>query len=154
MLNKKSKKEEQIIMILEPVLKEMGYELVDLNFKKEPVWILRIFIDKENGITLEDCEKASRFLGDILDGNNFINEHYNLEVSSPGINRPLTRKEDFIKYAGKKILIQLKEPYLDRKNFKGILKGITENIVDISESDSITYNIPFDLIFKAKLDII
>jgi len=154
MFSKKSKTEKEIIMILEPVLKEMGYELVDLNFKKEKNWILRIFIDNDNGITLDDCEKASRFIGDILDGNNLINTHYNLELSSPGINRPLTREEDFIKYAGKKVFIQLKEQYINRKNFKGIIKGIIENNVEIEENESNTYNIPLNLIFKARLDII
>jgi ribosome maturation factor RimP len=154
MLNNKSKTEKEIIRLAEPVLTEMGYELIDLSYKKEPGWVLRLFIDKENGITLENCESVSRLIGDMLDANNLIGERYNFEVSSPGINRPLTKKEDFTRFAGNKIILQLKQPYADRKNFKGILKGITDNNVEIAESDSSTYNIPFDLISKARMDII
>lgn len=154
MLNQKTKIEKELIKLAEPVLKEMGYELVDLNFKKERGWILRFFIDKDNGVSLEDCENASRLIGDILDAKNLIKEHYNLEVSSPGINRPLTKKEDFIKFSGNKVVLQLKQTYMERKNFKGILKGISDDNVKILEIDSKTYNIPFEFIFKAKLDII
>ena len=84
--------------MLKPVVERMGYEMVDIEFVKEgPNWYLRAFVDKDGGVTIDDCELISKELEKVLDENDPIEQAYFLEISSPGIDRPLKKKEDFIK---------------------------------------------------------
>ena len=100
--------EKRIEELIQPTVTEMGYELVDVEFVKEgPNWYLRIFIDKEGGVTIDDCEAVSKTLEKIFDEKDPIEQAYFLEISSPGIDRPLKKKEDFIKYNGEMVDVKL-----------------------------------------------
>lgn len=146
--------EERLTTLLTPIIDNSGYELVDLALLKTPGGLtLRILLDKNGGVTLADCEKISRIVGDILDIHDPIPEHYVLEVSSPGINRPLTKEADFQRFAGQKAYIETQIPISGRKRYKGLLVGIENKTVIISV-DQIDYRIPIEYIKKARLDIL
>ncbi|MFC1891375.1 ribosome maturation factor RimP [Thermodesulfobacteriota bacterium] len=114
---------DQIISLAEPILDEMGFELVDVEYLSEHGrWILRLYIDKTGGITVGDCAKVSRELAGIIDIKDIIDNEYVLEVSSPGLNRPLKKEEDFIRVTGEKIKVRMRNPIDGRKNFSGHLK--------------------------------
>ena len=120
--------EKRIEELIQPTVTEMGYELVDVEFVKEgPNWYLRIFIDKEGGFTIDDCEAVSKTLEKIFDENDPIEQAYFLEISSPGIDRPLKKKEDFIKYNGEMVDVKLYKPYEGSKEYTGKLVGYDEN---------------------------
>ena len=88
-----------VVSLIEPILMAEELELVDVEYKKEgKSWVLRIFIDKEGGVTIADCQKVSRLTGDLIDVEETITTTYSLEVSSPGLNRVLKREEDFLKF--------------------------------------------------------
>ena len=92
--------------MLMPIAEAKGFELVDVEWVKEGAnWYLRAYIDKENGITVDDCEEVSRALSDLLDEEDFISENYILEVSSPGLDRPLKKEKDFARSIGKDCLL-------------------------------------------------
>lgn len=142
---------EKIKKIIEiPILKK-NIELVNLEWRRERRgWVLRIFIDKPGGVTIEDCAKISEIVGEILDREDIIHHSYVLEVSSPGIERPLVKKEDYERFKGEKAKITLKTPVSGRKNFTGIILGIKENLVQI-EVEGKVWELPLDNIKKANL---
>ena len=155
-LNKKNKGQQAEIIraLVEPVVVYAGMELIDVEYGREPSgMVLRLIIDKPGGVTIDDCSHISRQAGDLLDAKDSVPWSYNLEVSSPGINRPLKKKDDFERFAGQKVLIKTREPIDGRRNFKGILDGTKENFIVVS-SEQTTFNIPFELIAKARIDII
>jgi len=116
---------EKIRRLIELPLLKRNIEVVDLEWRRERRgWTLRVFIDKPTGITVEDCAKVSSLVGKLLDEEDFIHHSYTLEVSSPGIDRPLTKKEHFERFAGERAKITLKTPIEGRKNFTGILLGV------------------------------
>lgn len=120
--------EKRIEELIQPTVTEVGYELVDVEFVKEgPNWYLRIFIDKEGGVTIDDCEAVSKTLEKIFDEKDPIEQAYFLEISSPGIDRPLKKKEDFIKYNGEMVDVKLYKPYEGSKEYTGKLVGYDEN---------------------------
>ena len=139
--------------LTEQLLIQNKMELVDIEYRGEGGGkVLRLYIDKENGITVDDCADISRELSLILDVNDVIPNRYTLEVSSPGLRRPLKKIEDFKRFRGNLVLIKTKESIENRKVFKGTLNGSSEDhvIVDI---DGDSYEIPFELIKKANLEI-
>lgn len=139
--------------ILAPIIDEISIELVDIEFKNEAGGkVLRIYLDKPGGITLDDCEKVSRDLSVLLDVNDVIESAYNLEVSSPGLRRPLRKESDFERFAGKKVKIKTKEIIDDRKNFIGNLIGIEKKVVSVNV-DGKLYSLPFESIKKANLEL-
>ncbi len=142
---------ERIREIIEiPILKK-NMELVDLEWKRERNgWVLRIFIDKLGGVTVNDCAKISEMVSKILDKENLIHHFYILEVSSPGIERPLIKKEDYERFKGEKAKIILKEPISGRKNFKGIILGLKGELVQI-EVDKKIWEFHLNNIKKAYL---
>ena len=114
-------------------------ELVDLEFKPSGKrWMLRIYIDKEGGITISDCEKVNRELGRIMDVEDFIDHPYTLEVSSPGLTRPLKKREDFLRFKGKSCRIVMRERIDGRLEFKG-------EILDVTDDDKVK--------IKGKIDV-
>jgi ribosome maturation factor RimP len=122
----------QVSDLIEPILDEIGFELIDVEYLSEQGrWVLRIYIDKEGGITVDDCATVSRELGDLIDIKNIIEHVYVLEVSSPGLNRPLKKETDFIRVIGKKIKIKTKTPIEERRNFMGCLKDYKEHTIFI-----------------------
>ena len=124
--------EQRLEALLSPVLEELAYELVDLEFVKEgQSWYLRLYLDKEGGITLDDCEKASRAIEVVMDEKDPIEQAYYLEVSSPGLDRPLKKEKDFIKYAGEVVDVKLYRAQNKKKTFQGELVGLKDDVVTI-----------------------
>ena len=122
--------------IAEPALKELGFELVDVEFAKDgQAWNLNVYIDKPGGFTVDDCEMVSRKLGDWLDKEDFIDESYILEVSSPGLGRPLKKEKDFKRSLGEQVEIRLYKAVDRQKEFVGALKAYDENTVTIEYED-------------------
>ncbi|MFN3920934.1 MAG: ribosome maturation factor RimP [Caldimicrobium sp.] len=145
-----SLKERLWVLVETPILKK-GMELVDLEWKRERSgWVLRLYIDKPGGVTIGDCAKISEIVGKILDKENLIHHSYNLEVSSPGIERPLKKKEHFERFRGEKAKITLKDPLEGRRNITGIILGVKKEIVEI-EAEGKVWEIELDKIKKAHL---
>ena len=149
------KKEEELIAeiwkLLQPVIAAQGMEILEIEYRRESVgWVLRIFLDSERGISVEDCAEISRIAGDLLDVADLIQVPYNLEVSSPGIDRPLRKLEHFQKHIGNIIEVRTISPIQNRRNFKGELKEASfEGIIIECEAGS--YSIPMSLIERARL---
>lgn len=143
---------EIVTNIARPIVEKFNLELVDVDFVKENnEWFLRVFIDKEGGITIDDCTNVSRILSDKLDEADPISVSYYLEVSSPGINRPLKKEEDFIRFKGRKIKLKLFKEIDGKKTVRGILLGIKENKVVVNMKDK-EIEIDFNNISSANLD--
>ena len=142
-----------VVSLIEPILMAEELELVDVEYKKEgKSWVLRIFIDKEGGVTIADCQKVSRLTGDLIDVEETITTTYSLEVSSPGLNRVLKREEDFLKFKGRQIYLHSLSPIDNRKKFNGILTGFKDQTVFI-EVDGEILGIPLRHVGKANLVI-
>ena len=144
---------EKLEHLLEPSVLDLGYDLVEVELVKEhQKWILRVYIDKEGGVSLDDCEKVSRHLDHILDEHDPIPHSYVLEVSSPGAERPLNKKKDFVNFVGRKVLVRTYVKIKGQKNFKGKLLGLEEDQVVLEPVDSEEIMmIPLDKISKANL---
>lgn len=122
--------------IAEPIAKELGLEIWDIRFLKEGSdWFLRIFIDKEGGVDINDCENFSRAINDPLDELDPIEQSYCLEVSSPGLERDLTRPEHFVKCTGEKIKVRLIRPVENVREFNGILESSDGNRIVLRLED-------------------
>lgn len=129
--------------LLEPLLTANHFELYDVEYVKEGGnWFLRAYIDKESGITVDDCELVSRALSDLLDKHDFIPDSYILEVSSPGLGRQLKRDKHFEKSIGEEVEIKLFKPINKRKEFVGILTAYDSNSITIELEDKSTMVIP------------
>lgn len=128
--------EEKTEALLKPMMEEHQFELVDVEFVKEAgTWYLRAYIDKPGGITIDDCELISRALSDRLDEKNFIEESYILEVSSPGLGRPLRKEKDFIRSQGESVEVKLFRAFDGQKEFTGILKAWDKGTVTLEFED-------------------
>ncbi|MBU9714515.1 ribosome maturation factor RimP [Evansella tamaricis] len=143
--------------ILTPILTELSLELVDVEFKKEGKnWFLRVYIDKENGVDLDDCSAVSERLSESLDKNDPIEQAYYLEVSSPGAERPLKKDRDFERAVGKNVHVSTFAPINDEKVFEGKLidfNGETLTIEMIIKTRKKTIEIPYDKVAKARLAV-
>ncbi|MCD8037244.1 MAG: ribosome maturation factor RimP [Clostridiales bacterium] len=129
--------EKKLEAMLKPTVEQMGYEMVDVEFVKEGTnWYLRIFVDKEGGVTIDDCELISKELETILDKEDPIEQAYFLEISSPGIDRPLKKKEDFIKFNGETIDVKLYKPFEGSKEYTGRLIAYGEDGSVTIETDA------------------
>lgn len=127
-----SNTEKKIMPFLEPIIAEKNLELVDLEFVKEGAnWYLRVYIDKEGGVDIDDCEGVSRALEAGLDASDPIEQAYILEVSSPGIDRPLKKEADFEKYRGEIIDIKLYKARDGQKQYQGKLLGLENGAISI-----------------------
>lgn len=132
----RSEYEERTQKLLVPILQQHGFELVDVEFVKEgSSFYLRSYIDKPGGINVDDCETVSRALEAKLDEEDFISEAYILEVSSPGLGRPLKKEKDFIRNEGKEIELRLYQSFEHEKEFRGILKSWTKDNVSIETDE-------------------
>jgi len=142
----------EVSRITESLLPEFGMEMVDAEFRFEGGrWTLRVFIDKEGGVTIEDCAAVSRYLGDIVEGENIIDYPYVLEVSSPGLDRPLRKEQDFIRSIGRLVTIEMAQPVNKRRNFTGRLAHVKDGTVRILVDDADLFELPIDGIKKAKI---
>ncbi|HHX59622.1 MAG TPA: ribosome maturation factor RimP [Epulopiscium sp.] len=136
--------ESTVTKYLEPIAIEFKYEIVDVEYIKEgATWYLRVYIDKPGGITVDDCEKVSRPLGELLDEKDPIQEAYILEVSSPGLDRPLKKEADFNRSIGKIIDIKLFKSLNNQKEFQGELHDFKDEIVTIvtEEDETLSFNL-------------
>lgn len=122
--------------LLDPIIREHQFELVDVEWVKEAGnYYLRAYVDKEGGITIDDCELVSRALSDLLDRYDFISENYILEVSSPGLDRPLKKDKDFARSIGKEVELRLFKAVDKKKEFAGVLSAFDKETVTISAED-------------------
>ena len=135
-MSKREVYEQKTEEILLPIVEEYGFELVDVEYVKEGgTWYLRAYIDKEGGISIDDCEKVSRRLSDILDEKDYIDDTYIMEVSSPGLGRPLKKEKDFKRSLGKEVDIRTYRMIDKQKEFTGILKDYDKDTVTIELDD-------------------
>ena len=116
---RKDKIEQKLHDLVAPVLVRNGFELVDVEYRPGRNAVLRVFIDHEKGINLNDCSAASRSIADVLDTEDIIPTSYRLEVSSPGVERPLRRQEDFARFRGKDAKVVVNEPVQGKASFAG-----------------------------------
>lgn len=140
---KKSEIVDRVEKMVTAITDEKGYEMVDVEYVKEAgQFYLRVVVDKEGGISLNECEEVSRELSPKLDENDFIKENYYLEVSSPGIDRALKRDKEFVKYKGRDVEIKLYKAIDGVKQFEGELVGLDEenNIVVIINNEEMKFN--------------
>ncbi len=143
---------ETVRRLVEDFIVHEGMELVLVEMATGPQGrILRLVIDKPGGVTLDDCVHVSRTVSDILDVHDPIPESYNLEVTSPGINRPLVGLSDYERFAGERVVLKTRQPFQSRKRFKGILRRVEDGAVVVETMED-TYAIPFDIIAKGRLD--
>ncbi len=139
--------------LAEPILGDLGLELVDAEFRREAHgWVLRLYMDRPGGVTLDDCQRVSEELGVHLDVEDFIGYPYHLEVSSPGLDRPLTRDQDFVRFAGQEARVSTREALQGRRNFRGRLAGLEDGAVLLDLPDGQRVVIPRELILRARLE--
>lgn len=139
--------------LLEPELAEQGYELVELELGRQGASpVLRVFIDKAGGgITLDDCAEVSQFLSPLLDKVDLIDERYMLEVSSPGIDRPLRKPSDFKRFEGEPIRLRSHAPVNGRSRFKGRLAGFEDGLIQV-ECEGTAWTVHIENLKSARLD--
>jgi ribosome maturation factor RimP len=151
--------------ICESSLSAVGYELVEMEYVREGSgWVLRVYIDHPydpsaapsdeptSAITLSDCELASRQLGTTLDVEDVIENAYRLEVSSPGVERPLRRERDFARFIGREVKVQLGEPQDGRRNFSGRISCVEGGVVGVQVGEQL-FRLPILSIYKAHLEV-
>jgi ribosome maturation factor RimP len=149
---KKVSKEFFLEELIAPIVESLDYDLTDLTFeKKGQDWALVLFIDSTNGITLDDCEKVSRVVSDVLDEKDPIEQSYFLEVSSPGIDRPIKKERHYLANINKKIMIHLFAPLDGKKNISGVLKEYTSDYLILECDNSETIKIDNNKIAKANV---
>jgi ribosome maturation factor RimP len=149
---------EQIEALARPMAASLGVELVELEYKREGRhMVLRLFIDKDGGVSLDDCSAVSRELAAVLDIEDIIPDKYTLEVSSPGLNRPLKTRSHYESYTGRLVKIKTFETLPDdagnlRKTFLGELLGISGDLIRLKLQEGQTASIPFAAVAKANLE--
>ena len=137
--------------VLDPAVERLGYELTDLEIKLEGrQGVIRLFIDKADGVGLEDCETVSRQVSALLDVENPVPGHYVLEVSSPGLDRRLIKLEHFQRFIGEDIQVRLRFPVAGRRNYRGVLRAADEENIDV-EVDEESHRLSRATIQSARL---
>ena len=122
--------------LLEPVVTGLGYELVGVEYMPQGRHsVVRVFIDSDNGIKVEDCEQVSRQVSAVLDVEDPIHGQYTLEVSSPGLDRPLFTAEHFSRYIGEVSSIRMKAPVNGRRKFQGVIKTVEDQVITLAMDD-------------------
>ena len=142
---------EELTKLLEPAIEQLGFELSDLEVKLGGRdGLIRLFIDKADGVGLEDCESVSRQVSALLDVEDPLPGHYVLEVSSPGLDRRLTKLEHFQRFMGEEVQVKLHFPIAGRKNFRGALRAADKENIDV-EVDGESHRLPIATIQSARL---
>jgi ribosome maturation factor RimP len=142
----------QTWQVLGPEIEEQGYELVEVECGLQgSTLFLRLFLDKDGGINIDDCASMSRYVSELLGKDDFIGVKYNLEVSSPGIDRPVRKVADFIRYKGERIKLQTVYPIEGRKKFTGQLMGCEDGLVSVDVGTE-TVNVHIENVKRARLD--
>lgn len=144
---------QKIGVMVEPLIKEKGLELVDVEYVKEGAhWYLRLFIDKDGGVDMDDCAAVSHVVSEMLDEKNPIPQAYMLEVSSPGLERPLKKEEDFVRFQGSLVTVLTTSKFMGFEKFTGNLVGLMNNEIILEYKDE-RIAIPHNLVMKAHLAI-
>jgi ribosome maturation factor RimP len=144
--------QDKLQALIEPLVESMGYELVLLEFSPHKgSAMVRLFIDAAGGITLGDCERVSREVEGVLDVEDPIPQNYRLEVSSPGLDRPLVKPAHYERFAGQVAKVQLIAPKAGRRKFQGVLKGLKDGQVVLETVDAGTVELKLDEIERARL---
>ena len=148
---------ERIIQKLEeyagPLLADMALELVEIQFRREGHgWVLRLYIDSDGGVNLDDCASVSREISSYLEVEDLIDHAFHLEVSSPGLERPLKEKKDFVRFAGRQARIKMLELLDGQRVFVGILDGVEDEAV-ISLVDGVPVRLELEQITRARLTL-
>jgi ribosome maturation factor RimP len=145
---------DQIRKLVDEIVVAEGFSLVELELKGSgPERVLRIFIDKEDGVSHSDCALISEQVGTVLDVEDLIQFSYTLEVSSPGLNRKLVSRNDFVRFEGHLAKIQTESPLHNQKVFKGRLQGLQGDNIQLEMPEGELLEIPFDLIREARLEV-
>lgn len=143
----------KLTQLVAPVVEDFGCELVELQFRREaPGWVLRLVIDNELGIGIDDCAKVSREVAHLLEVEDPIEQSYSLEVSSPGLDRPLKNERDFVRCKGKKAKVVVREPIDGQNAFVGLIEEVTQESVTLRTDHGII-EVPFARMKKARLVI-
>jgi len=146
--------EERVRKIAGRVTQDHGLELVHAEAAgPEGKPILRIFIDKPEGVTHEDCAEITLHLGTVLDVEDFIHTPYTLEVSSPGLERGLYKVQDFERFAGRQAKVKVRQPIKGQRNFRGQIVGVEGEVVVFEDKTSGRVSLPFDSVVKANLEL-
>jgi ribosome maturation factor RimP len=141
----------QLTQVIAPAVAAAGYELVGCEYISQGRYsVLRIYIDKESGITVEDCAVASRHISAVLDVEEVVSGNYHLEVSSPGIERPLFTLEQYQKVLGETVQVRLRSPIKGRRNFKGRLEQATKDTITLAFDEQV-FELPFETVDKARV---
>jgi ribosome maturation factor RimP len=142
----------EVSLLAESFLTDFGMEMVDVEFRFERGrWTLRIFIDKNGGVTVDDCASVSRDLGDLVEAENIIDHPYVLEISSPGLDRPLRKESDFVRSIGKLIRLEMARPIDKRRNFLGRLTHVKDGMIGLFEDETNLVELPLKEIKRARL---
>ena len=142
---------EQVGALVRGAVEDHGLELVHIEYLSQKArLLLRVYIDKSGGVTLEDCQIVSRQVGLLLDVKDLISGHYVLEVSSPGLDRPLFSEHDYLKFSGREIRLVTREKIESRRKFTGLIQDLCNGVLQLNCNDKI-YQIPFGMISKANL---
>ncbi len=142
---------ERLMRVVEPAVEALGYELVLLEFMPhQRNAMLRLFIDSPTGISLEDCERVSREVAAVLDVDDPISQAYRLEVSSPGMDRPLVKPEHYLRFCGERVQVQMLSPLEGRRKFRGVLQSCVDGVVTV-QTESGAVQLPLTDVEKARL---
>ena len=142
---------DRLTSLLEPVVTDLGLELVEIQFRREASgWVLRLIIDKEEGVSLDDCTEVSREAGRLLEVEDPIEHSYRLEVSSPGLERPLRREKDYLRFKGRKAKIKTGESIDGQRVFIGTIGQLQDRMLTL-HTDAGKISLPLDMIVKARL---
>ena len=142
---------DELAGLIEPTVERLGFELTDLEVKLGGKnGVVRLFIDQPAGVTLDDCEKVSLAVSALLDVEDPVPGHYDLEVSSPGLNRKLTRPEHFTRFAGELVKVEMRFPIEGRKRFRGQLRAADRGNIEV-DVDGVSYSLPLATIDTARL---
>ena len=145
---------ERVWRLAAPLASQEGMEIIDIEFRREggrAGRVLRLYLDKEGGPSMDDISRVSRALSDLLDAEKAIDTAYTLEVSSPGINRPLTRPEHFARFLGKRIRVRTRDLIAGRRSFLGTLSDVAPDKIILAQ-DGTDYDIPFTMIEKSNYE--
>ncbi len=138
--------------LLEPAVIALGCELVGIEYRASGKHsLLRVYIDKPEGVTVDDCSAVSYQVSGLLDVEDPVPGHYTLEVSSPGLDRPLFEARDFERFSGHEVKLRMRFPVDGQRNFKGLLQGLHEQQVVIEQQDGTRVNLPLDQVEQARL---
>ena len=144
---------DRVKAVADSILRSEDMELVEVEYRREPVgWVLRLTIDKKGGVTLDDCTRISQEMGRSLDIEDLISNPYHLEISSPGLDRPLKNERDFIRFSERHIRVKTIDPIGKQKSFKGKLRKCLEGRIEM-ETDMGIVEIPLSNIARANLEV-